>query len=71
MKSPATVALPPVPPGEDVDVSVDLVAPSTPGLQRSMWMPRSITNEFFDYPLYAEIDVQTAADNHRRSPLRR
>jgi len=63
MKSAATVALPPAAPGEDVEVSVDLVAPSSGGLQRSLWMPRSITGEFFAYPLYAEIDVQTEAES--------
>ena len=59
MESAATIALPSARPGEDVEISADLVAPSRGGLQRSTWMPRSITNEFFDYPLYAEIDVQT------------
>ncbi len=63
MKSAATVALPAANPGEDVDVSVDLVAPTKGGPQRSTWEPRSITGEFFDTALYAEIEVQSEAED--------
>ena len=63
MKSTNSIPLPPAKPGEEVEVSVDLVAPSTSGIQRSTWMPRSITNEYFDYPIHAEIEVQFDADN--------
>jgi hypothetical protein len=36
--APTVIAMPIVPPGGVVDLSIDMVAPNTPGLQRSEWM---------------------------------
>ena len=69
MKSSASVALPAAEPGEDVEVSVDLVAPARDGLQRSSWMPRNSDKAFFDYPLYVEIDVEATSDLGRSEAL--
>ena len=60
MSGPASVPLPAAEPGEDVDVSVDLVAPTTTGISRSTWKPRSPQGRFFDYAIYTEIDVLPA-----------
>lgn len=61
MNGPASVPLPNAKPGEMVDVSVDLVAPETLGIQRSTWKPRTDKNQFFEYPQYVEIDVKALA----------
>ncbi len=57
MGGPTSVPLPAAQPGAEVDVSVDLVAPNTPGRLRSTWKPRSASGKFFDYVQYAEIQV--------------
>lgn len=57
MSGPASVPLPAAKPGEDVEVSVDLVAPSVTGISRSTWKPRGPKGKFFDYAIYTEIDV--------------
>jgi hypothetical protein len=60
MNGAASVPLPIARPGEDVEVSVDLIAPETPGISRSTWKPRSASGKFFEHPLYTEIDVLPA-----------
>jgi hypothetical protein len=60
MSAPASVALPAAKPGEDVDVSVDLIAPEANGIVRSTWKPRSASGKSFDYAVYTEIDVLPA-----------
>lgn len=69
MSGPASVALPAAKPGEDVEVSVDLVAPTTTGISRSTWKPRNAQGRFFDYAIYTEIEVlppQSTAVNEAR-----
>ncbi len=66
MSGPASVPLPPAAPGEEVEVSVDLVAPTTTGKQRSTWKPCNADKDFFSYAVYTEIDVKvegTAGSN--------
>lgn len=57
MNGPASVPLPPAAPNEVVDISVPLVAPSTAGNHRSTWKPRNPQGNFFDFELYAQIQV--------------
>ncbi len=61
MSGVSNVALPAAKPGEEVDISVDLVAPTTPGIQRSTWKPRTDNGTFFDYTQYAEIVIKSSA----------
>jgi hypothetical protein len=56
-----------IPPGGTLEVSVDMAAPSTPGLYQSEWLLRSPTGETFglgangSMPLVARIEVAAAA----------
>lgn len=54
---PQAVPLPPAQPGQIVDVSVTLTAPTTPGLRRSVWKPRNRRGEFFEFEMFTEIEV--------------
>jgi hypothetical protein len=47
----------PVPPGETVDISVNLVAPETSGNYRGYWEMRNAAGELFATAVYAEINV--------------
>ena len=60
MGAPESVPLPPAAPGQEVDVSVTLRAPQTPGVWRSTWKPRTPQGLFFDHEQYAEIFVPRA-----------
>ncbi len=57
MQGPQSVPLPAAAPGQTVDVSVILTAPSRPGLHRSTWKPRNAGGKFFEFEMYAEIRV--------------
>jgi hypothetical protein len=46
-----------VPPGETVEVSVDLVAPQTVGTYTGFWKMRNPAGEFFEYAVFVQIDV--------------
>jgi hypothetical protein len=48
-----------VPPGDTVDLGVDLVAPPTAGTYRGFWEMRSAAGELFTTAVYVEIDVIT------------
>lgn len=56
-----------VPPGETVDLSVEMTAPATLGVHVSLWQLRNAggqtfgVGEKFDDPIYAQIDVVAAA----------
>jgi hypothetical protein len=52
-----SVPLPLTKVGQETNVSVDLIAPNTPGLIRSTWKPRDPQNKFFEFEQYAEIMV--------------
>ncbi len=54
---PAAVALPAAEPGAEVDISIELTAPTTPGRHRSSWRPRSPGGAPFGEVLYVEIEV--------------
>ena len=51
------VPLPRAEPGREVDVSVDLVAPATPGRHRSAWQPCAPDGASFGDVLHLEIEV--------------
>lgn len=57
MDGPDAVPLPSAQPGEAVEVSLMLSAPQTPGLHKSTWKGRDPQGRFFDYELFALIDV--------------
>ncbi len=57
------VPLPPARPGDTVEVSVTLAAPTEPGLHRSTWKPQDPSGKFFEFDQFALIDV---IDNTRR-----
>jgi hypothetical protein len=60
MSAPTSVQLTSnVPPGQTVDISVNLVAPATNGNYRGYWKMRNSQNQFFDYAMYVEINVQS------------
>ncbi len=57
MGAPDSVPLPAAKPGDEVDVSVDFVAPMVAGKARSTWRPRDPNGDFFDFPVRVEINV--------------
>lgn len=57
MSGPDSVVLPPTPPGQTAEVSVSLIAPNSPGLHKSTWKGRSPQLDFFEYGMFALIDV--------------
>jgi hypothetical protein len=61
MGGPQSVPLPPAAPGDVVEVSVALTAPDKPGSQRSTWKPRNPQGDFFEFDLYALIQVSDPA----------
>lgn len=54
---PNSVALPPAAPGDAVDVSVAMIAPTTPGHFRSLWQPQTPDGVPFGDILYTTIEV--------------
>lgn len=58
MNGPASVALPALRPNQEGDVSVTLIAPSTPGTYRSYWKPRDAQGNPFEFAMYVEITVE-------------
>ncbi|MCA9992312.1 MAG: peptidoglycan DD-metalloendopeptidase family protein [Anaerolineales bacterium] len=60
MNGPDSVPLPPARPGEEVDVSVSLTAPSSAGIHRSTWKPLTPQGDFFEFEQYVEIDVPSS-----------
>jgi lysozyme len=62
MGAPETVPLTPAKPGEAVEVSIMLTAPSAAGLHRSTWKAKSPTGEQFGHPMFALIKVPQATD---------
>jgi hypothetical protein len=57
MGGPDSVALTPAKPGDTVEISVTLTAPTTPGIHRSTWKPRDPQGNFFEFDLFALISV--------------
>lgn len=57
MGGPEFVTLPATRRGSTADVSVTLIAPTTPGVYRSTWRPRDPQGDFFEHDMYAEIRV--------------
>lgn len=55
---PASVNVPEeVAPGEEVDISVDLVAATEAGTYQGFWKMRNAAGEFFDYAVFVIVDV--------------
>lgn len=61
MGGPESVPLPALKPGESGEVSVSLVAPTSPGRHRSTWKARNSRGRLFAFELYADIIVTPAA----------
>ncbi len=57
LDGPDSVPLPPVKPGEMAELSLMLTAPQAPGPHKSTWKGRDPQGRFFDYDLFALIDV--------------
>jgi murein DD-endopeptidase MepM/ murein hydrolase activator NlpD len=51
------VSLPPLAPGQEGEISVELIAPTTPGRHKSTWKPRDPQGRIFTFELYADISV--------------
>ena len=56
------VSLPPAAPGEEVEVSLNLVAPTRLGRIRSTWKGRDPNGVFFEFPLWVEVVVAGSPD---------
>lgn len=61
MGGPDSAPLPALKPGEAGEVSVPLVAPPTPGRQRSAWKARNARGRLFAFELYADVVVTPIA----------
>lgn len=57
MDGPDRVALPPAKPGETVEVSLLLTAPTELGLHKSTWKGRNPQGKVFEYEMFALIEV--------------
>jgi hypothetical protein len=57
-----TVPLPPTAPGQETEVTVNLVASARLGRMRSTWKGRDPNGVFFEFPLWAEIVVAGSPD---------
>jgi len=57
MSGPDSIPLPAARPGDVVDISLMLTAPTAQGMQKSSWKGRDAQNRFFEYDLFALIDV--------------
>jgi hypothetical protein len=64
MGGPQSVPLPPARPGETVDVSVRLVAPTDAGMHKSTWKGRDPQGGFFEFDMFVLIEV--AAEHQTR-----
>ncbi len=65
-----SVPLPSAEPGESVQVAVDMIVPSSPGIYRSTWKPRTPTGAFFPSEQWVQIDARTSQNDTRRPQLR-
>ena len=57
MGGPESVTLPAAQPGDEVEVSVSLRAPTDPGLHSSSWKARDAEANFFEYVLWTLVEV--------------
>jgi len=57
------IPLPPAAPGEEIDLSLSLVAPTRLGRMRSTWKGRDPGGAFFEFPLWVEIVVAGSPDD--------
>jgi murein DD-endopeptidase MepM/ murein hydrolase activator NlpD len=57
MSAPLSVALPSIRPGQQGEISIDIVAPTAPGRHKTTWQPRDPQGRFFPFEFYADIDV--------------
>jgi murein DD-endopeptidase MepM/ murein hydrolase activator NlpD len=70
MEGPDQVNVAPLSPNQTGDLSVDLVAPTTPGVQFSYWMLRDPNGASFGPELYAKINVVQVRPGGGTSALR-
>lgn len=55
--------------GESVQVAVDMVAPTTPGIYKSTWKARAPDGQFFPYEQWVEIEVRERQTDTRKPQL--
>jgi hypothetical protein len=65
---PGSVPVGPVPPDEDTELSVDLVAPAAPGTYQSNWRLQAPDGALFGSAVYVEIVVPAAATGGTATP---
>jgi hypothetical protein len=63
-----TIAVPTVPPGATIDLSVSLTAPTTPGRHTSFWRLRNPNGAFFGPDVWVTIDVAAGAPAPTQTP---
>jgi hypothetical protein len=61
MGAPAAVDVPNTPPGQTVDINVNLLAPSDGGLHTGYWQLRNPQGTYFGPKIWIQINVQTAS----------
>jgi murein DD-endopeptidase MepM/ murein hydrolase activator NlpD len=61
MSAPDEVPVPLTRPGETQQISVNMIAPATPGAIKSTWMLQNAANQFFLQEQYVLVNVQSAA----------
>jgi murein DD-endopeptidase MepM/ murein hydrolase activator NlpD len=62
MGAPNAVNVPAAAPGNTADISVNLVAPSTPGIYTGYWRLRNPHGTYFGPTIWVQIDVQTSSN---------
>lgn len=62
MNNPDSVPLPPLQPGEQDNIMLNLTAPETLGMVRSTWMAQDPQGKTFQYEIFALINVQPSGE---------
>jgi len=57
MGAPAAVAVPAAAPGQEVNVSVNLIAPAEPGIHRGYWQMRNPQGTYFGDRIWVQLEV--------------
>jgi len=71
MHGPDSIALPRIKPGVVSDVSLFLTAPTKPGMHKSTWKGRDPQGHFFDFNVFALIDVVDPDERYDMLPFLR
>lgn len=64
------IPLPPAEPGQSVDISIDLTAPSSPGEHKTSWKPFNSQNKDFGLELFSIIRVPAPVGPPKKSDAR-